>query len=97
MIPAQICRQCRWYRWQFAAGIVDTGRKFATGINNTSCLSGKIVVDTGGHLKFATSKVDSGGKLAAGVLDTSGKLPTDALDTRGAPGLANISAKFWKN
>jgi hypothetical protein len=48
-------------------------------------------------LKFATSEVDSGGKLAAGVLDTSGKLPTDVLDTRGAPGLANISAKFRKN
>ncbi len=49
----QICRQCRWYQWQFAtgvvdtagkfaAGIVDTGGKFATGINNTSETGGKI-------------------------------------------------------
>ncbi len=44
---------CRWYRWQFAtgvvdtggkfaAGIIDTGGKFATGINNTSKTGGKI-------------------------------------------------------
>ncbi len=44
---------CRWYRWQFAtgvvdtggkfaAGIVDTGGKFATGLNNTSKIGGKI-------------------------------------------------------
>ncbi len=37
----QICRRCHWYRWQFAAGVIDTGGKFAAGI-----------VDTGG--KFAT-------------------------------------------
>ncbi len=33
----QICRQCRWYRQQFATGVIETGGKFATG-----------VVDTGG-------------------------------------------------
>ncbi len=49
----QICRRCRWYRWQFAtgvldtggkfaAGIVDTSSKFATGINNASENGGKI-------------------------------------------------------
>jgi hypothetical protein len=35
----------------FAAGIVDSGSKFATGINNTSSAMGKIstnVVDTSG-------------------------------------------------
>ncbi len=37
-----VCHRCRWYRWQFAAGIVDTGGKFATGINNTSKTGGKI-------------------------------------------------------
>ncbi len=49
----QILRRCRWYRWQiatdvvdtggkFAAGVVDTGGKFATGINNTSETGDKI-------------------------------------------------------
>ncbi len=36
---------------KFAAGIVDTSSKFATGINNTSSAGGKIatgVVDTSG-------------------------------------------------
>ncbi len=49
----QICRRCRWYRWQFATGVVDTGGKFAagifgtggkfaTGVNNTRGIGGKI-------------------------------------------------------
>ncbi len=45
----QIFRRFRWYRWQFATGVVDTGGKFvdtggkfATGINNTSETGGKI-------------------------------------------------------
>ncbi len=38
----QICCWCRWNRWQFAAGIVDTGGKFATRINNASENGGKI-------------------------------------------------------
>jgi hypothetical protein len=48
-----VCCWCRWYLWQFAtsvvdtggkfaAGIVDSGGKFATGINNTSEIGGKI-------------------------------------------------------
>jgi hypothetical protein len=37
---------------KFAAGVVDTGGKFATGINNTT--------ETGG--KFATGVVDTGGQ-----------------------------------
>ncbi len=45
----------------FAAGIVDTGGKFATGINNTSKLVAKFV-----------GVVDTGGKLATGVVDTGG-------------------------
>ncbi len=38
----QICRGCRWYRRQFATGVVDTGGKFVTGINNTSKTGGEI-------------------------------------------------------
>ncbi len=55
----------------FAAGVVDTGGKFATIINDTSVISGKFatgVVDIGG--KFAS--LDNGGKFAAGVVDTGG-------------------------
>ncbi len=39
MTPAS--NLCRWYRWQFATGVIDTGNKCAAG-----------VVDTGGN--FAT-------------------------------------------
>ncbi len=28
----QNCRRCRWNRWQFATGVVDTGGKFATSV-----------------------------------------------------------------
>jgi hypothetical protein len=42
------------------ASVVDTGGKFATGVN-----------DTGG--KFAAGINDAGGKFAAGVNDTGGK------------------------
>jgi hypothetical protein len=41
----------------FVAGIVDTGGKFATGINNSS--------ETGG--KFSASVVNTGGKFAAAI------------------------------
>ncbi len=34
-INPQICRRCRWYWWQFATGVVDTGGKFATGVVDT--------------------------------------------------------------
>jgi hypothetical protein len=44
-----------------AAKIIDTGGKFATGINNTSETCGKI----------ATVIVDSGGKFATGINNTS--------------------------
>ncbi len=43
--------RCHWYRWQFATSVVDTGGKFATGVNNTSGTGGKIatgVVDISG-------------------------------------------------
>jgi hypothetical protein len=46
----------------FATGVIDTGGKFATGINNTRENGGKIaagVADTGS--KFATGVVDTGG------------------------------------
>ena len=62
LIPVAICRWRRWYRWQFATGVVDTGGKFAAGI-----------VDTGG--KFATginNTSETGGKFATGVVDTGG-------------------------
>jgi hypothetical protein len=45
-----------------AAGIVDTGGKLATGVNNTS--------ETDGN--FAAGVVDTGGKFAAGAVDTGG-------------------------
>jgi hypothetical protein len=49
----------------FAAGIVDTSGKFATGNNSTSETGGKIcgIVDTGD--KFAASVVDTGGNFTA--------------------------------
>ncbi len=40
MIPVAICHRCQ--RQKFAAGIVDTGGKFATGINNASKTGVKI-------------------------------------------------------
>jgi hypothetical protein len=65
----------------FATGVIDTGGKFATGINNTS----------------QTGVADTGGIFAAGDVDTSGKFATSVVDTGGAPLLANISANFRKN
>ncbi len=56
----QICLQCHWDQWQFCPGIIDTGGKFATDINNTSCTSSK----------FSTGVVDTGGKFSTGVVDT---------------------------
>ncbi len=48
-----------------ASGIVDTGGKFATGINNTAVPVAKFdagVIDTGGTTsKFAAGVVDIGG------------------------------------
>ncbi len=94
------CRRCRWYRWQFTAGGIDTGSnfaagivdKFATSINNTSGTGGKIfrrnVVDTGS--KFATGVVET-------IVDTGCKFATGVIDTGGASLLANISAIFEKN
>ncbi len=41
IVPIICCRRC-WYRWQFATGVIDTVGKFATGINNTSEIGGKI-------------------------------------------------------
>jgi hypothetical protein len=57
--------RCQRHRWQIAAGINDTGCKFAT--------SFPCAVDTGG--KFATVVNDTGGKFAAGVNDAGDKLP----------------------
>ncbi len=91
------CHRCRWYRWQFAAGIVDTGGKFAAGINNTSETGGKICRRCHWYRwQFATDVVDTGGNFAAGVVDTGGKFATGVVDTGGAPWLANISANFRK-
>ncbi len=60
-----ICHRCAT-GGKFAAGIVDIGGKFATGINNTS--------ETGG--KTAAGINDSGASFAASVVDTSGKFAT---------------------
>ncbi len=72
----QICRRCRWYRWQFATGVVDTGSKFAAGIvdsDGKSTTQGELVA------KFAAGVVDTGCKFAAGVVDTGGNLPPVSL------------------
>ncbi len=37
-----VCHRCCWYWWQFARGVIDTGGKFVTGINNISGTCGKI-------------------------------------------------------
>jgi hypothetical protein len=37
-----VCHRSQRHRWQFAASIVDTSGKFATGINSTSETGGKI-------------------------------------------------------
>jgi hypothetical protein len=58
-----------------AIGVVDTGGKFATGINNIS----KLVA------KFAAGVVDTGGNFAADVIDTGDKFATGVVDTGGAP------------
>ncbi len=47
LTPVENFRRCRWYRWQFSTGVVDTGAKFAagivaTGVNNTRETGGKI-------------------------------------------------------
>jgi hypothetical protein len=60
LIPEAVCHRCQ--RHKFAADIVDTGGKIATGINNTNQTGGKI----------AAGVVDTGGNFAAGVIDTGG-------------------------
>ncbi len=80
LIPVAIClrRRCR--------GIVDTGGKYATGINNASETGFNDetgINDTGG--KFAAGVVETGANFAAGVIDTSGKFATGVVDTGGAP------------
>ncbi len=70
----------------FAAGIVDTGGKFATVSKTLAKMVEKFatgVPDTGG--KFATGVVDTGGNFAAGFVDTGGKFATGVVDTGGAP------------
>ncbi len=52
-----------------ATGIVDTGGKFAIGVNNTR----------GTGAKFAAGVVETGGKFVAGVVDTGGNLPPVSL------------------
>ena len=42
LLPVANCHRCHLYWRQFAAGVVDTGGKFATGINNTRETGGKI-------------------------------------------------------
>ncbi len=61
----QIYQWGSWY--QFATNILDTGGKFATGINNTS----------GSSWKFTAGVVD--GKFATGVNNTGRKLPPVSL------------------
>ncbi len=77
LIPVAICPRCRWHRSKFAAGIVDTGGKFATGINNTSETGGKIcrrcrwyrwqICHRCRWYRQAAGVVDIGGKFATGV------------------------------
>ncbi len=83
----KVCHRCQRYRWLIATGVVDTGGKFATGINNTRENGGKICHRCRWYRW----------QFAAGVVDTDGKFATCVVDTGGAPWLANISANFWKN
>ncbi len=56
-----LCHRCRWYQRKIAAGIVDTGRKFAIGINNTSKTGGKICHQCRWYLWQAARVFDTGG------------------------------------
>jgi hypothetical protein len=60
-----VCHRCQ----RFATGVVDTGGKFGTGIND----SFTSVVDTGG--KFATGVSDTGGKLPPVSTTPAANLP----------------------
>ncbi len=44
----KICRMCCWYRWIFAACVVDTGGNFDTGVIDASGKFANGVVDTSG-------------------------------------------------
>jgi hypothetical protein len=59
----KVQHRCQRHRWQIAAGINNTGGKFATGIK-----------DTGGKFCYQFP-LCTGGKYASGVNDTGGKLP----------------------
>jgi hypothetical protein len=69
----------------FLTGVVDTGGKFATVINNASDTSGK----------FTAGVVDNGGKIATGIVDTGGKFATGVIDTCDLDW--GISPEFLKN
>ncbi len=63
------CRRCRWYRLQFATGVVETSGKFAAGN-----------VDTGG--KFATvvnNTRGTGGKICRRLILVANLLPVSLI------------------
>jgi hypothetical protein len=64
---------------------VDTGGKFATGVNNTSG-------------KFATSVNNTGRKFATGVNDAGGKWPSvsTTLAANFATGVNDTCGKQWE-
>ncbi len=53
------------------ASVVDTGGKFATGVNNTGGKFATGINDTGGNLPSVSTTPS--GKFAAGVNDAGGK------------------------
>ncbi len=65
MIVPIVCQRCRLHQWQIATGIIDTGGKFSTNINNPS--------------KFVVGFVYTVGKFAAGVVYTGGKYATGVM------------------
>ncbi len=74
LIPVAIFHRLRWHHRQFAACIVDTGGKFATGVNSTRGNGGKICPRwqicrrcRWYRRQFATGVIDTGGKFASGV------------------------------
>ncbi len=75
-----------------AAGVVDTGGKFAAGINNTSKTGGKICRQCCWYqCKFAAGVVDTGGNFAIGVIETGA---TGVADTLTCEYLREFSKKF---
>ncbi len=82
-IRSSICRRYRWYRWEFATGVVDTGGIFSAGI-----------VDAGGKFATGTNNAnETGGQICRRCRWYRWKI---CHRYQRAPWIANISANFRK-